>query len=304
MSDASFPPAGQCVSVVLLGSAVLADLQRWTAEHLAGFEYLPLPGIAFGEAVIGPWATADQLRLTGRMAVWAYALDDYVEREIVELDQLDAFFDRCNTVVRTGRPDDGHPLLTALSAWQQDLVQLPGYPPLAAVWEQKFDSCLRGHRYDWVVGWAREEGNAPGSDVAEYLDHADSSAVGQVHVPRWVTYGGEELPERLDVLVAALDDASVATRLANDLATIARERTEIAQNNVLMYGVTEDWVRDELADRMAAIRRRLEPLVAANFRPAVGLVRLAEWSVGIYTRDDMRVASAMSAPAERSGAKP
>jgi hypothetical protein len=288
MTD-GFPPAGQCAPLVKLGSATLADLRRWTAEQLPGFEYLPLTAIAFGEAVIGPWATADQLALTGRTAAWAYALDDHVEREVADLAELDEFLDRCNAVVRTGRPDDGNPLLASLSVCQRELARLPGYPALASLWERKFDAGLRGQRYDWVVGWAREMGTAAESGVEEYLEHADSISIGQVHLPRWVSYGGDELPKRLDVLVPALDDVTVATRLANDLATISRERDEPGQNNVLMYGVSPSWVRDEIADRLTAVRQRLAPLVAEDFLPAVGLVRLAEWSVGIYARNDMRV---------------
>jgi len=87
---------------------------------------------------------------------------------------------------------------------------------------------------------------------------------------------------------------SVATRLANDLATIARERDEAGANNVLMYGVSDDWVRDEIAARMTAVHDRLAPLTAANYLPAVGLVRIAEWSVGIYARHDMRLATTVS----------
>jgi hypothetical protein len=294
MTDGPFAPASQCVPIALLGSATLADLQRWTTEQLPGFEYLPLAAIAFGEGVIAPWAHATDLRLTGRMAVWAYALDDFVEREVSEVGELDEFFARCNAVVHTGQRDDGNPLLACLSTWQEEVAALPGYPALATVWADEFASCLRGHRYDWVVGWARERGEATGSDVGEYLDHADSSAIGQVHVPRWITYGGEELPDRLDVLLPALHDASLATRLANDLATMARERDEPGANNVLMYGVTPDWVRDELTARLTAVRQRLAPLVEENFLPAVAVVRMAEWSVGVYTRNDMRLAAAVS----------
>jgi hypothetical protein len=295
-----FPPAGQCVPIVRLGSAVLADLLRWTSKWLPGFEYLPLPAIAFGEAVVGPWATAEQLRVTGRMAVWAYALDDHVEREITGLAALDEFFARCSAIVHTGGSDDGHPLLSALSAWQQELTALPGYPALAPVWREAFDACLSGHRYDWVVGWARDLGELPATDATEYLEHSDSSAVGQVHVPRWVVYGGAELPSRLDVLRPALTDVMVATRLANDLSTFERERAEPGQNNLLMYGVSADWVQAEIGRRLASVHTRLEPLVAADFRPAVGLVRLADWCVGIYAGHDMRVVAQPDPPSSVS----
>jgi hypothetical protein len=287
MSDESFATAAQCVHLSALGLAAYAELQRWAAEEWPDFPRLHLVAAGYGEAMVGPWARADQVRLNSRMAVWAYALDKFVDHEVTDLAELDGFIDRCNTVVRTGEPDDGNQLLRVLSAWQRELAALPDYPALATVWERKFDSCLRGHRYDWVVGRARERGEEPATDVAEYLAHADSVAIGLVQVPRWVTYGGGELPERLDVLLPALDDVAVATRLANDLATIDRERTEKGQNNVLMYGVSADWVHAEYVDRMAAIRSRLVPLVAENYLPAVGLVRLAEWSVGVYERKEM-----------------
>lgn len=296
MSDETFASAAQCVRLSALGLAVYADLQRWAAEEWPTFPQLHLVAAGIGEAMVCPWANADQLRLNSRMAVFAYALDKFVDREISDLAELDDFIGHCDTVVRTGQPDHGNQLLRVLSGLQQDLAELPGYPALASVWQRKFDACLRGHRYNWVVGWARERGEEPHTDVTEYLEHADSVAAGLVQVPRWVTHGGGALPDHLDVLVPALDDATVAARLANDLATIDRERTEPGQNNVLMYGVSEEWVRTEYVERVAAIRRRLAPLVAENYLPAVGLVRLAEWSVGVYERRDM--STAMSLPAE------
>ncbi|RZS33951.1 hypothetical protein EV193_110101 [Herbihabitans rhizosphaerae] len=301
MSEPTYATAAQCVHLSALGLAACADLQRWAAEEWPTFPQLHLAGAGYGEAMVAPWATADQVRLTGRMCVWAHALDKFVDREITERAQLDDFVDRCNTVVRTGEPDHGNQLLRILSDWQREFAELPDYSPLAAVWERKFDSCLRGHQYNWVVGSARERGEEPEVDVAAYLAHSDSVAVGLVQVPRWVAYGGAELPDRLDVLLPALDHIAVAVRLANDLATIDRERDEPGQNNILMYGVSPDWVRAEYVDRVAAVRRRLAPLVEENFMPAIGLVRLAEWSVGVYERRDM--APAMSLPAAGSEAR-
>lgn len=294
MTDARYPPAGLCVPLVTLTSAVLADLRQWIAEQLPGSEHLPLLGAAFCESLVGPWATADQLRLSAQMVVWTYAFDDYVEREVTDLSELDEFFDRCRAVLRTGRRDDGNPLLASLSTWQRELADLPDYPALASLWEEKTDLVLRGHRYDWVVGRERERGSPPQAGVEEYLDHADSITLWMVHLPRWVAYGGDEVPKRLDVLVPALDDLSVAVRLANDLATIDRERSEPGHNNVLMYDVSAEWVRDELANRLAALHRRLAPLLAENVLPAVGLVRLSEWSIGIYVGNDMRNVTGMS----------
>jgi hypothetical protein len=44
-----------------------------------------------------------------------------------------------------------------------------------------------------------------------------------------------------------------------------------------MYrGVTEDWVQNQITGRLTSTREFLNPLVAENFRPAVGIIRLSE----------------------------
>lgn len=291
MSDGTYPTVGQLMPGITLGLATFGDLTRWVHKEFPGYEYLPAAASAFGEMTISPWVSPEQARLPARMVLWAFAIDDVVEKEITELDELEDLFDRCNAVVRTGRRDDSHPILASLSGWQQELAQLPNYPALSALWERKFAACLAGHRYDWIAGWARTRGTtAPGftMDVAEYLAHHDGAGVGQVHVPRWIVYGGDDVSSCLDVLVPALEDASVLIRLANDLGTFARERDEPGQNNVLMYDVSEDWVRDQITSRFGAVNSRLEPLLAEGYAPAVGIIRLIEWAIGIYLDDHPR----------------
>lgn len=292
MTGTRYPPAAQCPVIGMLTLRVLGDVQRWTAAELPGHPDLPLAFVSLGEAVIHPWATSDQLRLSGRMAAWVCAADDHVERDVTGLDELDEFIHRCDTVVRTGRLDDSRPLLASLSRWQRELADEPMYPKLAELWERKFAACLRAMRYDWVVGTARAAGTGTAATVDEYLANADSISVWQVHLPRWVSSGCTDLVDHLDVLVPALDDIAVVGRLANDLAGYSRERTEPHENNVLMYGVSPEWVRTEIDSRLGAVRGRLADLVVLDYPPAVGLVRLAEWTVGIYASTDPRVSPA------------
>jgi hypothetical protein len=273
----------------MLTLRVLGDLQRWAAAELPGYQNLPLAFVAMGEAVIHPWASAAELRLPGRMGAWVCAADDHVERDVTDPAALDDFIDRCNAVVRTGNRDDSHPLVAALSAWQADLADAPLYPALATLWERKFAACLSAMRYDWVVGTARANGDHPAADVAEYLAHADSISVWQVHLPKWMSAADPDLAGDLDILVPALDDVAVVARLANDLAGYHRERTQPRENNVLMYGVTPEWVRVEIAGRVDAVRRRLADLAARDHLAAVGLLRLADWTAGIYGLTDPRL---------------
>lgn len=280
----------------MLTLRVLDDLQRWTAAELPDHSGLPLAFVALGEAVIHPWATPEELRLSGRMGAWVCASDDHVEHDVTDVAELDEFIDRCDTVVRTGRQDDSRPLLASLSRWQRELAQEPLYPKLAELWERKFAACLQAMRYDWLVGSARADGTATTAAVEDYLDNADSISVWQLHLPRWICSGQTDLVDHLDVLVPALDDLAVVGRLANDLAGYARERAEPRENNVLMYGVTPEWVSTEIDRRLGAVRLRLADLVVRDYPPAVGLVRLAEWTVGIYAQTDPRVSPAGPPP--------
>jgi len=285
MTDTMFPPVDQCVSVMRLGLEALGDLERWMAKEHPGYGGRTMAAIAFSEAGIGPWATGEQLRLPTRMAMWVIVLDDYIEQEISERDTLDELVDRCNAVVRTGRHDDSHPLLASLSGWQREAVELPRYPALSSLWEKAVAATLDGYRYNWVAGWARTKGTTPPGltmDVEEYLAHIGSSAINQVHLPRFLTFGSDTLLDNLEVLLLALEDTHVVCRLANDLGTISRERDQPGQNNILMYGVSEDWVRDLLDSRLASVRSRLAPLVADGDLDAVGVLRLAEWCYGQY----------------------
>lgn len=291
MIDTLYPPTAQCLPIGILTLRVLGDLQRWAATELPDHRDVPFAVLALSESIALPWSEPGQLRLSGRLAVWICAADDYVEQDVTELGELDDFIARCDAVVRTGRHDAGHPLLACLSGWQSDLAAQPLYPALAQLWQRMFTAWLSAMRYDWVTGQARADGADVKSTVDEYLANADSISVWQVQLSRWVASGCAELVDHLDVLVPALEDGKVACRLANDLASYARERTDPRENNVLMYGVSPDWVHTQIDNRVAAVRERLAGLVAKDFRPAVGLLRMVEWSVGIYARADVRVSA-------------
>jgi hypothetical protein len=292
VADSRYPPVAPYFPVAMLVMRSLSDLQRWTAAELPGYHDAPLSVIALTEPMVQPWANAEDIALSGRMAVWVCAIDDHIERDITDLAELDEFIGRCNAVVATGQRDDSDPLLASLSGWQRELAEWPGYAPLARLWEDKFAACLRAMRYDWVVGQARADGTGTTSDVAEYLDNADSISLWQVHLPCWVSSGDADLVDHLDVLVPALDDIAVVCRLVNDLASYSRERADPRENNVLMYGVSADWVHTEIEARLDAVRDRLASLVDKDYLPAVGLIRRAEWAVGLYARADLHVVPA------------
>ena len=58
--------------------------------------------------------------------------------------------------------------------------------------------------------------------------------------------------------------------------------------NVLMYGVSPDWVEMEIARHAGAAAQRLADLVAAQVMPAVKLMREVEYTTTFYSMADFR----------------
>jgi len=274
--------ANGCAQLIALGLALIADARDWMTAVSPRFR-APLEAMAFSCAAVSPWRTPAQLAPCVRMCVWICAFDDYIECS--DLAPLNDMLRRCANIVRGNGPDDSHWLLRALSSWQQDAVSQPLYPVLAGLWVEKFESMLRGMRHEWTTGRSAQRDR---SGVADYLAHADSVAAWMTHLPRWITYGDSAVLDHLDLLVSALGDYVVASRLANDLATYSRERDQPGNDNVLMYGVSPDWVKSEIARRADAAAHRLAHLVAAQVLPAVELIRELEYATTFYSIAEFR----------------
>lgn len=282
----SYPSAAACAPVAILSLKVLKDLRVWAAEYPQILRSVPMESQALSAAAISPWRTADQLRLPARMYMWAYAMDDHVEQNVQSLAELDDLFGRANSIIQGGH-DDSHPLLAALSDWQSELTRYPLYPRLARLWARIFAETMRGERYDWIAGRARERGEGP-SDPDEYLSHAASVNLSLTLFPYWATTDQEDLPDNLDVLIGAMEEIQVAVRLVNDLCTFERERTQPRENNILMYDASPEWVRSELARRSAIARHLVGPIEASGYRPAIEALRTLDWSIAFYEIADFR----------------
>ena len=276
-----FASAGGSARVNALGLALLADSRDWMGSLSPQFHAVPVEAMAFSCAAVSPWRTPAELVTAVRMHLWIFAFDDHIERS--DLVGIDDMLQRCADVVRGKARDDSHWLLTALSDLQADLASCPIYPALADLWVEKLESMLRSMRYEWVAGRTQQRGS-----VEEYIAHADSVAIWITHLPRWISYGDNAVVDNLDVLVPALGEYVVASRLANDLATYSRERDQPGNDNVLMYGVSPDWVVSEVARRADAAAQLLKNLVAERVLPAVELRRELEYAMTFYSLAEFR----------------
>lgn len=277
-------PSGKgCAHVAALGLALLADSRNWMAAQSPQFRAVPVEAMAFSCACVSPWRTPPEVAPCVRMCLWICAFDDYIEQS--GLAEVDEMMRRCASVVRGDGPDDSHWLLTALSSWQQDLVSKPLYPALAGLWLEKFESMLRSMRYGWTAGRRAQRDQ---SGVKDYLAHADSVGIWITVLPRWITYGDSAVLDHLDVLVPALGDYVVASRLANDLASFSREHDQPGNDNILMYGVSRDWVKSEIGRRADKAVQRLADLVTAQVGAAVELLREVEYAMTFYSLGEFR----------------
>jgi hypothetical protein len=275
----------EAAGIAALALALLADSRAWVAAQSPELCTVPVEAMAISGAAVSPWRTPAEVIPCVRMYLWIFAFDDYVENLAPGDDaRLDDLMRRCADVVR-GHRDHSHWLLTVLSDWQRDLAARPLYPALSELWIEKFDSMLDSMRWEWE---AARTGRRDEVGLHEYLAHADSIAIWVTVVPRWITYGGDDVLDHLDTLVAALGEYVVASRLANDLASFARERDKLGNNNVLRYGVSPDWVETEIARHVNAVHRLLDDLVADGVGPAIELIRETEYATTFYTMAEFR----------------
>jgi hypothetical protein len=288
---AGLPRADELAPFAVLALRLLADLRAWSAGYGPDVADKPLEAMALSAAAIAPWSDAGALRLAARSAVWLYAVDDLVDVRARSLADVDHVVERCVSVARGGPRDDSHPVFAALCDLQRELEGKPLYGALSALWAQKFESCMRGMRYAWQVG----RGELAQPSIGQYLEHADSILKWITVITFWGGTAGPDLPRHLDVLVPGANEASVAIRLANDLATAARERREAVANATSL--ASPDWIRAELGRRRGRLHRRLGPLLAEGYRPALILTRSVDWAMGFYGLADFR------APAETRGSR-
>jgi len=271
--------------IAALALALLADSRQWVAAQSPEFHALPTEAMAYTCASISPWRKPAELVPCVRMYLWLYAFDDYLEQTVTDLAHLDDTMQRCANIVSGNGPDDSHWLFSTLSSRQLDLASRPLYPALAGLWVEKFTTMLQGMRYEWTAPRSARRNE---STVDEYLANAANIASEVTHLPRWITYGDSAVLDHLDDLVLALGDETVAIRLANDLASFPRERDQPGHDNILMYGVSPEWVKSEIGRRVDAVNGRLAHLVAADCLPAVELIRELDFVVTFYLIADFR----------------
>ncbi|WP_194892733.1 terpene synthase family protein [Catenulispora pinisilvae] len=271
------------VASAVAGAATLQvtrSLQRWATRFPAVVDPdLVLP-VALTHTFCSPWLKPHELLPGCRTALWVFHIDDIVERAPLDVPRL--------LDIATGAaPDPGSSTEIVLAELREELAARPLFETVGGLWSSTLDRLLTGLMWERDTALARAAG-APEPSVAEYLEHAFTIGSAFVRSSIWLASESTDLLPQLEALTAAMSEAVVAVRLANDLATYKRELGEPASLNILMLqGIDEPWVHSEIRQRRARCAKILAPVIQES-NAAAGVLRLIDYTTTFYLNTDYR----------------
>ncbi|WP_084517988.1 terpene synthase family protein [Microtetraspora niveoalba] len=291
-----FTAASDMGRIAALAAAAGRDLRKCAESYDDLFGGKPFdPGFYGSLALVGafgsPWATADELRIVNRAALWVFAVDWLVDVTAKTSEDVDTIVRDClatadGTVDGTadGTAGPATPLTRFLADIRDDLASVPAFAAARPVWRAQLERMLTAMAREWRWNDARENAGGTGRvlpDLEEYLANADGTGSSFVNVSHWIFTGDPWTVSHLDEVMAISAEVQRYLRLLNDLATYRRD-VGWGDVNVLMLGVG----RDEVSERMAELADRagelLEPLRDVCPRTVAYLECQVGFNTGFY----------------------
>lgn len=272
------------------GAAVtdaLRELRRCVARYPGLlptdiFDVSMLAAIAMANVFAAPWLDAARHRSVNRAALWTFALDRWVDGQPATAAAVAAFTDEAITLVcaAPGGPVPADPLLALLLEIRDDLMTAPGWAQLHPVWVAELRRMLEamGRERAWL-----EAGRQPSARA--YLANANSLAFVFVFATHVVAVCTPPRPAGLARLFQAARVAQRALRLANDLATHARD-VALGDLNVLGLGVGRAAVEAEIGRLAQLCRHQLGSVRAQLPRLSTQVERQLEYNLSFYAVGD------------------
>jgi hypothetical protein len=233
-----------------------------------------------------PWADDDQLNFFARVCSWLNAADDLMEAQLGSEAEGRTTVDRLKSVIDGDRLNDMSPLERALADLHADVTAGAHYAELGPLWREKLVSMLECNLRLCEAALAISRGAIPPT-LDEYLDLADGYGRAFAVVSLWLVAGEPELPAHLDRLIPALIESQKSGRLANDLATHAREQA--TEMNALRLGIPIAQLRERRDQHDRRFRALLESLLLTSKPSAVALDRLTTYARKFYALSDLHV---------------
>ncbi|HEV2636329.1 MAG TPA: hypothetical protein VGX23_14350 [Actinocrinis sp.] len=259
---------------------VARSLQKWAAPIPTVVNLdLVLP-VALTHTFCCPWLEPRELLAGCQAALWVFHIDDLVEQAPLDVPRL-------LDIAAGAAPDPGAPTETVLGELRDELTRKPLFDAMSDLWIGTLDRLLTALMWERDAALALAAGS-PAPSVAEYLDYAFTIGSAFIRSTIWLASENTELLPKIEMLTAAMAEAVVAVRLANDLATYKRELGEPASLNILMLkDVDEPWVHGEIRQRRARCTEILAPVIQES-NAATGVLRLIDYTTTFYLDTDYR----------------
>ncbi|MEO3854393.1 terpene synthase family protein [Acrocarpospora sp. B8E8] len=234
--------------------------------------------LALANSFSSPDATAEDLRVLLRTALWVFAADWQMDYVASTPGQVDELVRTCVRVAEGGDP--ATPLTTFLQGIRDDLAERPAYEELQRRWRDVLRRFVAAMAREWH--W-RAAGDKPA--LGEYLANAASAASSFVNLTHWIALGDPATLRHLDQLMDIGDEVQRVLRLLNDLAGYERDQ-EWGDLNALLLGATRAEVTDLIMNSVDVCRKRLDPLRGRCPGAVAYLERQIGFSTGFYGHGD------------------
>jgi Terpene synthase family 2, C-terminal metal binding len=264
-------------------AAVEADVRTAIGPWSSVFRNTAIRGVVTGAVLGAPGMTAVHLATVAKLGAWICAFDDLVDDGELTDAELDLRFEQFDQLL-TGNecPElEFDPIARLFVDVLADLRKTR-QPSLFELFVAQLRASLRGMRCE------REALDRDGS-VESYLQvGADSICMAPVITAAALLLGELELSEHIGSFTAAEHHASVAVRIANDLATWSRERQEKSANVLRLTGdIGVTALRNRIAVERGIVHHCVAGLRRSVPRTAEFMLNLTEFFLNTYDVGDL-----------------
>lgn len=189
--------------------------------------------VCFVVAAIAPALPPDRLSVLARYALWSFRFDDAIDASGAAPAALARVRDTVARVAAGGAADAGDPMQAGLARTLDDLARLDSGGALVHRFRVALRDAAAAEVEQVLLGRAVAAGSAPPPTAERYLAVAGRTANYHSFAFLLLAVVAGSLPaELLARLDPALEQAGRAVRLANDLRSVARDRSTSGLNIV------------------------------------------------------------------------
>ncbi len=229
-------------SIQRLLEPVAAETLRWCQRYPILDARLLLPA-SIGAITQLPHLSAKSIATRVKATIWIPAFDDLLDRNLLPLGEIEAILHECLGVACLSvKPSaSASTYAAALLDIVNELSQQPLWHDLHAHWAVSLSQVLEASMYEYWLQRRLRTGEPVGPLplIDEYLFYARKSmAISYLWITSLILEHDQTFIPALTQLVSLAEQCSQVMRLANDLATHARETSEGGVNSIVILAHT------------------------------------------------------------------